>query len=196
MAELLLKHSSNAAALLLLLLLTVLSLATVESSSFSENLSPSTLGLNKAEKLSHLHFYFHDIVAGKNATAVRVAQANTTTATSPFGVVVVFDDPLTVGPDMGSKHVGQAQGIYAFASQTDASLLVAYNFAFTEGEYNGSSLTVLGRNAVASAVREMPVVGGSGTFRFARGYAEARTQSYDLKTGNTVDEFDVYVLHY
>ncbi|KAH1084374.1 hypothetical protein J1N35_024135 [Gossypium stocksii] len=52
-----------------------------------------------------------------------------------------------------------------------------------EGKYNGSNLSVLGRNPVFSAVREMPVIGGSGVFRFARGYAEARTHTFDLKTG-------------
>ncbi|KAH1084375.1 hypothetical protein J1N35_024136 [Gossypium stocksii] len=50
---------------------------------------------------------------------------------------------------------------------------MAYNFAFIEGKYNGSNLSVLGRNPVFSAVREMPVIGGSGVFRFARGYPEA-----------------------
>ncbi|KAE8671665.1 Dirigent protein 3 [Hibiscus syriacus] len=195
MAELLLKHSDAAAFLLTVVTLTS-SFAALGSDSFSQNISPLSLGLNKPEKLSHLHFYFHDIVVGKNATAVRVAQAPTTTAASPFGVVVVLDDPLTVGPDIGSELVGKAQGIYAFASQTDSSLLVAYNFAFMAEEYNGSSLTILGRNTVSSAVREMPVVGGSGTFRFARGYVEARTESFDLKTGNTVVEYNVYVLHY
>ncbi|OWM69255.1 hypothetical protein CDL15_Pgr025442 [Punica granatum] len=46
---------------------------------------------------------------------------------------------------------------------------MAMNFAFVEGKYNGSSLTVLGRNPVFDAVREMPVVGGIGLFRFAHG---------------------------
>lgn len=45
-------------------------------------------------------------------------------------------------------------------------------------------------------VREMPVVGGSGLFRFARGYAQAKTHSIDFKTGNAVVEYDVFVLHY
>ncbi|XP_039024938.1 dirigent protein 22-like [Hibiscus syriacus] len=196
MAELILKHSAAAAFFLTVLSLTS-SFAIDGSDSFSPNLSPLSLGINnKSEKLRHLHFYFHDIVVGKNATAIRVAKAPTTTTSSPFGVVVVIDDPLTVGPDIGSKLVGKAQGIYAFASQTDSTLLVAYNFAFMEEEYNGSSLTVLGRNVVSSAVREMPVIGGSEAFRFARGYAEARTQRYDLKTGNTIVKYNAYVLHY
>ncbi|XVF75963.1 hypothetical protein PTKIN_Ptkin13bG0229400 [Pterospermum kingtungense] len=130
----------------------------------------------ESEKLSHLHFYFHDIVAAKNPTAMRVAQAPSTDACSAlFGAVVMIDDPLTIDPDINSKLVGKVQGVYAFASQSDVSLLMVYNFAFMEGKYNGSTLSVLGRNSVISSVRELPIVGGSGVFRFIRGYSEAKT---------------------
>ncbi|KAK8712063.1 hypothetical protein V6N13_147315 [Hibiscus sabdariffa] len=196
MAELLLNLSFTAAFLLTVLSLTS-TFATIESNPFSRALSPSSMGLNKPEKLTHLHFYFHDIVAGKNATAIRVAKAPTTTATSPFGAVVVIDDALTVSPEIESKLVGRAQGIYVTTSQSEASLLMAYNFAFMEGTYSGSSLSVMGRNPVFSDVREMPVIGGSGVFRFARGYAEARTSNYDYSTGNAVVEYNAltYISH-
>jgi hypothetical protein len=73
---------------------------------------------------------------------------------------------------------------------------MAMNFAFIEGKYNGSTITVLGKNAVFSTVREMPVIGGSGLFRFARGYVQARTHMVDLKTGDATVEYNVYVFHY
>lgn len=163
---------------------------------FSRNLTPQEQEL-KEEKLSHLHFYFHDIVSGPNPTAIRVARAPTTNLSSTgFGAVVMIDDPLTVGPENNSNPVGRAQGLYALASQSEAGLLMALNFVFTEGKFNGSTLSVLGRNAVFSAVREMPIVGGSGVFRFARGYAQAHTHTFNLKTGDAVVEYDVYVFHY
>ncbi|CAN1307018.1 Dirigent protein 19 [Linum perenne] len=146
-------------------------------------LSPATLGLKK-EKLSHLRFFFHDIVSGPNPTAVQIAQAHSTNLSSTgFGMTAMIDDPLTSGPKPSSRIVGRAQGIYASASQSEVGLLMAMNFAFVEGKYNGSTLSVLGRNAVMSPVREMPVIGGSGVFRFARGYAKAKTRVFDLKTG-------------
>ncbi|CAN1133715.1 Dirigent protein 20 [Linum perenne] len=155
------------------------------------------------EKLTHLKFYFHDIVSGpnpisgRNPTAVPVARAEmTNTSRSAFGLVVMMDDPLTVGPNLTSKLVGRAQGIYASASQSELSFLMVLNFAFKEGKYNGSNLSVLGRNNPFSGVREMPVVGGSGAFRFARGYAQARTHWIDLKSGDAVVEYNVYVFHY
>ncbi|XP_008241179.1 PREDICTED: dirigent protein 21-like [Prunus mume] len=173
-----------------------LTLANAEAHRFSKPLSPSKHGL-KREKLSHLHFYFHDILSGRNPTAVRVAEAPTTnTSLTAFGAVVVMDDPLTVGPELGSKLVGKAQGIYASASQSELGLLMAFNFVFVEGKYNGSTLSVLGRNSVLSEVREMPIVGGSGLFRFARGYAHASTHQVDFKTGDAIVEYNVYVFHY
>ncbi|XP_073133130.1 dirigent protein 22-like [Henckelia pumila] len=163
---------------------------------FARKLSRQEMGLGR-QKLSHLHFYFHDIVSGPNPTAVRVAEAAVTNSSATgFGALVMIDDPLTVGPEMGSKMVGRAQGIYASADLNHLGLLMVLNYAFTEGEFNGSTLSILGRNAVFSGVREMPVVGGSGVFRFARGYAQARTHTFDLKTGYTVVEYNVYVFHH
>nr|KYP45298.1 Disease resistance response protein 206 family [Cajanus cajan] len=155
------------------------------------------LGLDKKEKLSHFKFYWHDIQSGKSPTSVSVVppplKVNTTTA---FGLVNMIDNPLTLGPQLSSKLVGKAQGFYASASLSEVGLLMAMNFAFVEGKYNGSTITILGRNCVFNKVREMPVIGGSGLFRFARGYAEARTHSFDLKTGDANVEYNVYVLHY
>ncbi|EXB53638.1 hypothetical protein L484_001307 [Morus notabilis] len=109
---------------------------------------------------------------------------------------MAIDDPLTVGPAPTSKQVERAQGMYSSASQSELGFMMVLNYVFTEGKYNGSTLSILGRNAALSAVREMPIVGGSGIFRFARGYAQARTHKLDLKTGDAVVEYNVYVLHY
>ncbi|TKY62511.1 Dirigent protein 21 [Spatholobus suberectus] len=172
------------------------SFATAKSPRFYRGISPTSLALQK-EKLSHLHFYFHDIVSGPKPTAVRVAEAHVTnTSSTLFGLIVMADDPLTAGPEPGSRLVGKAQGIYGSAAQDETGLLMVMNFAFTEGKYNGSTLSLLGRNTVFSAVREMPIVGGSGAFRFARGYAQAKTHTFDIKTGDAVVEYNVYVFHY
>ncbi|XP_061954917.1 dirigent protein 22-like [Populus nigra] len=182
--------------LILSIVLSFLIVANAKSQRFTKYLSPATLGLKK-EKLSHLHFYFHDIVSGKNPTAVRIARADmTNTSSTGFGMVAMIDDPLTMTPELSSKLVGRAQGFYASASQNDVGLLMTMNFVFMEGKFNGSTLSVLGRNSVLSTVREMPIVGGSGLFRFARGYAQASTHMFDRTTGDAVVEYNVYVFHY
>ncbi|KAF3787473.1 Dirigent protein 6 [Nymphaea thermarum] len=127
------------------------------------------------EKMSHLHFYFHDIVSGRNPTAVNIVRPRNINSAAGFGNVAMIDDPLTEGPQLSSKLIGRAQGFYALDGQQETTLLMACTYVFLEGKYNGSTLSILGRNVPMQAVREMPVVGGSGLFRLARGYALART---------------------
>ncbi|KAK9286959.1 hypothetical protein L1049_015367 [Liquidambar formosana] len=154
------------------------------------------LGL-AAEKVTKLHFYFHDIQSGKNPTAMRVAQSSfTDKSPTLFGLVNMVDDPLTEGPELTSKEVGRAQGLYGLAGLEELSLLMTLNYVFTSGEYNGSTLSILGRNPVWHPVREMPIVGGSGVFRLARGVATAKTYSFNVTTGNAVVEYNVLVIHY
>ncbi|MBA0861399.1 hypothetical protein Goshw_027500 [Gossypium schwendimanii] len=151
------------------------------------------MSTKRMEKITRLHFYFHDIVDGKHPTAMQIIRLPNKTATS-FGTTFMVDDPLTEKPKPASKLVGRAQGIYAFASQSDLGLLMVMNFAFSEGIYNGSAISILGRNAVLDAVREMPIVGGSGIFRFARGYALAKTVWLN-KNGDAIVEYNVTVVH-
>ncbi|KAF3787474.1 Dirigent protein 3 [Nymphaea thermarum] len=148
------------------------------------------------EKMSHLHFYFHDIVSGRNPTAVNIVRPGNYSSAPGFGNVAMIDDPLTEGPQLSSKLIGRAQGFYALDGQQETTLLMACTYVFLEGKYNGSTLSILGRNVPMQAVREMPVVGGSGLFRLARGYALARTYQYDTNTGDADVEYNVYVIHY
>lgn len=150
-------------------------------------------------KVTRMQFYMHDIVSGPTATAVRVAGRSNFTSPDPikamFGSVYVMDNPLTVTPDPNSTVIGRAQGIYAMSSQQDEfSLLMTLTYGFTSGPYNGSSFSVLGRNPVMSEVREMPIVGGTGIFRLARGYCLAKTSSMDQM--DAVIGYNVTLLHY
>ncbi|XP_059298283.1 dirigent protein 22-like [Lycium ferocissimum] len=147
-------------------------------------------------KMTKLHFYFHDIVSGKNPTAVPIAKANSTShSPTSFGLLAVLDDRLTTGPEVNSTTIGRAQGIVGAASLDEFSLLMGLNFVFTHGKYNGSTLSLLGRNTVLNEYREMPIVGGSGVFRLARGVATAKT--YVLRNnGDAIVEYNVVVMHY
>lgn len=148
------------------------------------------------EKVSHLQFYFHDTVSGKNVTAVQVASAKMTRSSPTlFGGVAVIDDWLTEGPEATSKMVGKAQGLYTSACLEEPHLLMAMTLVFSSGEYNGSTLSVVGINAVFHNVRELPIVGGTGLFRLARGYALAHTYFYDQATGNAIVGYNVTVFH-
>ncbi|XP_020196130.1 dirigent protein 21-like [Aegilops tauschii subsp. strangulata] len=152
-----------------------------------------------ADDLTKFKVYFHDVLAGKSPTAIRIAQAASTNSSSTFfGAVVAIDDPLTTGPAVtgsakSKDEVGRAQGSYTFADQATFGLLMNMNFVFTAGDYKGSSLTIYGRNEVLSAVREMSIIGGTGKFRMARGYVEASTVDSGAKSGETVVEYTIHV---
>ncbi|KAM0924101.1 hypothetical protein ACQ4PT_005095 [Festuca glaucescens] len=152
-----------------------------------------------AEKETRLRVYWHDVVSGgPNATVAQVAQGPSSNASATgFGTVFVIDDPLTEGPNLtGSRLLGRAQGIYVSAGKDSLSLLMAMNFVFVDGAYNGSSIAIVGPNPTERAVREMPVVGGTGVFRFARGYCQARTRWFDASTGDATVEYNVHLRHH
>jgi hypothetical protein len=178
-----------AAAPLLLLLLPILAAAPWAAASAASS--------GGGEKSTHIKLYWHDVVSGPSPTAVPVARAAVTnTSKTAFGAVVVIDDPLTQGPDLKtSKPLGRAQGTYIAAGKDQLSLMMSMNFVFQAGKYNGSTLAIMGRNAAFDAVREMAIVGGTGVFRMARGYAQARTHTLDLKTGDATVEYNLYIKH-
>lgn len=151
------------------------------------------------EKETHLRVFWHDVVSGgpNVSTVVQVAEGPSSNASATgFGSVMVIDDPLTEGPNLtSSKLLGRAQGMYVSAGKDSLSLMMAMNFVFVDGAYNGSSLAILGANPAERKVREMAVVGGTGVFRFARGYCEATTRWFDANTGDATVEYNIHVRH-
>ncbi|GJZ16982.1 dirigent protein 22-like protein [Tanacetum coccineum] len=159
---------------------------------FSEEISEA-ISIKRMEKTTHFHFFFHDIHSGKSPSAIKIAG---TPDSSLFGDTYMMDNALTEGQEASTKMVGKAQGMYAFAAKNEPALLMVLNYEFSEGQFNGSSISVLGRNPVMADVREMPIVGGSGRFRYASGYALAHTVWFDPNTGDAIVEYNVYVKHY
>lgn len=149
------------------------------------------------EVVTTMQFYFHDILSGSNPSAIQVAQpsGNRNFGTG-FGTVMMADDALTVGPDPTSKVVGRARGLYGSAGQSDMGLIMAMSYTFTDGDYAGSSFSLLSINQAMNPVREMAVVGGTGLFRLARGYAIAKTVTLDPSTGDAVVGYNVTLSTY
>ncbi|KAK4424073.1 Dirigent protein 21 [Sesamum alatum] len=152
---------------------------------------------HKSQKTTHLHFYLHDIVSGPSPTNIPIAVANST-AQSPtyFGLIAAIDDPLTLGPSPDSEIVGRAQGLFGSTSLEEIAFHMSFDIVFTKGRYNGSTLTVVGRNPFLREYRELSIVGGSGVFRLARGTAVLNTVKYNSTWGDAVVEYNVMVLHY
>jgi len=114
---------------------------------------------------------------------------------SSFGTIRVFANELREGPEPSSKLIGQSQGMGTTASRDEGSSLVEANFVFTDGKYTGSTLAIFGRPVrLPSSTWEVSVIGGTGQFRLARGYALGK--NLVAVPGKTiVVEFDLYFKH-
>ncbi|KAF5951548.1 hypothetical protein HYC85_009492 [Camellia sinensis] len=142
------------------------------------------------QKLTKLHFYFQDIESGNNITSIQVARApnNNSTSAAAFSGINVFDNAMTVGPNITSKQLGRAQGLFAASSLGPQSLKESLMVALLRS-------LVASRDPILDQYREMSVVGGSGEFRLARGIATAKTFSLDTAANNAVVEYHVVVIH-
>ncbi|XP_071690525.1 dirigent protein 22-like [Rutidosis leptorrhynchoides] len=159
----------------------------------------SVTSVSEARKRNtiNIQFYMHDTPGGPNPSAVPVAgqQVNGTTPMFGFGTIYVMDNALTATPEVNSTLIGRAQGLYAMSSQgNEPSLLMTLTYNFVSGIYNGSSLSILGRNPIFNEIREMPVVGGTGVFRLARGFALAKT--YSMFQVDAIIGYNVTVVPY
>ena len=155
------------------------------------------LHLHSKPKLTKLHFFVHDNVTATNPTAVLVAPADAPSiASTQFGSTYAMDDPITVSSDPSSKTIGRAQGTFTFVSQTDPVLSMSVKLVFTEGKYKDSTLTIMGNNPISRKYREMPILGGTGAFRLARGIATVNTVTVDIAKLNDILEYNVILQHY
>ncbi|ONK56505.1 uncharacterized protein A4U43_C10F9500 [Asparagus officinalis] len=145
------------------------------------------------ETETHLHLYLHENFTGPNPTSIT---AVTTSTPSSFGTIRVFENELREGADPISKLIGQSQGTGTTASRDEGSSLVEANFVFTIGEYKGSTLAIFGRPIrLLLSSWEVNVIGGTGKFRLARGYAIGR--NIVVEPGrNIIVEFDLYFRHH
>ncbi|KAL8543221.1 hypothetical protein ACS0TY_003941 [Phlomoides rotata] len=161
-----------------------------EATSFIQNICGGN------EKLTMIHFYVQDVLDGPNPTVYEVARASiTSNSPTGFGQVRVLDDVVTAGPESNSTTLGRAQGLITFSDLQVSALTMDLNIVFTSGKYNGSTICILGRNQINDEKRELAVVGGTGVFRFARGYAFSSTYSYDIEINYGVLEYTIYTTY-
>nr|QQM18940.1 dirigent protein 5 [Kadsura heteroclita] len=143
-----------------------------------------------------LQFYLQDWETGKNPTATTIAGAKgLASSVLNFGTVLAIDDAVTEGADRNSKQVGRAHGIYVNSALDGSDLHFLFSVVFTNEKYNGSTLEIQGADRFFLKQREVSVVSGTGSFRFAKGYATLETVYLDLPGLNAVVKFNVTVVH-
>lgn len=91
-----------------------------------------------------------------------------------FGTLTVFDDELTEGHELGSGLIGKAQGFYVASSVDGTSQTMAFTTMFQEGGY-ANSLTFFGVYRTAVSESHLAVMGGTGKYVNAKGFATVKT---------------------
>ncbi|GLJ38747.1 hypothetical protein SUGI_0790000 [Cryptomeria japonica] len=100
------------------------------------------------------------------------SSVNADTKLDPSAIqIAVFDQPLTEGPENTSKVIGRAQGFMLPTSLFATSAFNVFNLNINTSEYKGS-VSIQGKQHKHQQEREeLPVVGGTGYFAFATGFA-------------------------
>lgn len=125
--------------------------------------------------------YYHDILFNgtnaANATSATTANATGLGKTN-FGMLVVFDDPITRDRNLLSPPVARAQGFYFYDMKSTYNAWFAYTLVFNSTEHKGT-LNIMGADMMGETTRDLSVVGGTGDFFMARGIATFRTDAMD-----------------
>ncbi|KAJ0083897.1 hypothetical protein Patl1_30844 [Pistacia atlantica] len=91
-----------------------------------------------------------------------------------FGTLTVIDDELTEGYELGSGLVGKAQGFYVASSVDGSSQTMAFTAMFESGGY-ADSLSLFGVYRTAVSESQLAIMGGTGKYVNAKGYATVKT---------------------
>lgn len=90
-----------------------------------------------------------------------------------FGTITVFDDQLTQGQELGGSVIGKAQGFYLATSVDGSSHTMAFTALF--GEREDDTVSFFGVHRTATRVSRVAIVGGTGKYENAQGYATVET---------------------
>ncbi|XP_010475548.1 PREDICTED: dirigent protein 25-like [Camelina sativa] len=91
-----------------------------------------------------------------------------------FGTLTVIDNELTEGHELGSGLLGKAQGFYVASAIDGTSQTMAFTAMFESGGYE-DSISFFGIHRTATSESHLGVMGGTGKYINARGYAIVKT---------------------
>ncbi|XP_021912572.1 dirigent protein 25-like [Carica papaya] len=113
-----------------------------------------------------------------------------------FGTMTVIDDELTEGHELGSGLVGKAQGFYVASSEDGSSQTMAFTAMFESGGYV-DSISFFGVHRTAVSESHLAIMGGTGKYVNAKGFATVKTFSatnqHETDGAETLLQFTVYL---
>ncbi|CAK8540918.1 unnamed protein product [Lathyrus sativus] len=117
-----------------------------------------------------------------------------------FGSATVIDDQLTEEHELDSSVIGRAQGFY-LASSLDGTSKTIVLTVLVHGEQHhdgvDDTISLFGIHRTASLESEVAVIGGTGKFENARGYAAVETllkeDQHTTDGADTILHFNIYL---
>jgi hypothetical protein len=117
-----------------------------------------------------------------------------------FGSVTVIDDQLTEEHELDSSVIGRAQGFYLASSLDGTSKTVVLTVLVHGGEHHDGvddTISLFGIHRTASPESEIAVIGGTGKYENARGYASLETllkeDEHTTDGADTILHFSIYL---
>ncbi|KAL1361701.1 hypothetical protein HN51_010033 [Arachis hypogaea] len=97
-----------------------------------------------------------------------------------FGRITVIDDEITKGVELGSEVIGKAQGFHVATSLDGSSRTMAFTALFhnekdDQEEEEEDGVSFFGVHRTAAQESYLAVVGGTGKYSNAKGYAKIQT---------------------
>jgi len=150
------------------------------------------------EPCMKMTLYWHDILydGGNTANATSAAATNATALSTSnwkngtfFGILVVFDDPMTTEkalPVAGQEPDARGQGFYFYNKKDGYNGWFGFSIVFNSAAYKGT-LNLVGADLMEEETRDLTVVGGTGDFFMARGVTTIRLDAYEGTTYTRIE---------
>ncbi|XP_059444396.1 dirigent protein 6-like [Corylus avellana] len=139
----------------------------------------SQKSLRHRKPCKHFELYYHDILFNgtnaANATSTKVANQSLP-GNFNFGMLVVFNDPITKDNHLLSPPIARAQGLFFYNKKDDYNAWFAFTLVFNSSQHKGT-INIMGADLMAEETRDFSVVGGTGDFFMTRGIATIRTDT-------------------
>ncbi|KAK7404623.1 hypothetical protein VNO78_05578 [Psophocarpus tetragonolobus] len=115
-----------------------------------------------------------------------------------FGRITVIDDEITKGHELGSEVIGEAQGFHLTSSLDGSSRTMAFTTRFhNDGHDEEDAISFFGVHRTATRESRIAVVGGTGKYDSAKGYAKIETlhspQHHTTNGVETLIQITIYI---
>ncbi|KAG8380440.1 hypothetical protein BUALT_Bualt06G0015500 [Buddleja alternifolia] len=167
----------------------------------NNNNYPFLVGLNGSPSNTLIQSNGNNVVNNNNnqafVTAGQLPQGLTLQQLM-FGSITVVDNEMTEGHELGTAVLGKAQGFYITSSSDGSSHTLALTALFHGGDHNevDDTISFFGVHRTATPISHIAIVGGTGKYEDAKGYATIETLPHeDQHTTDGVETITHFTLY-